>query len=117
MIISRILSILVAILLLQTLFFKFSAAPESVAIFTKLGVEPWGRILTGVIELLISILILIPATRFWGSAGAAALMVGALLSHYFVLGFAGDNLGLSIMAGFILLASIVILFKSKNPLS
>ncbi len=43
--------ILAAIIMAQTLFFKFSGAEESIAIFTKMGVEPWGRYLTGIAEL------------------------------------------------------------------
>jgi uncharacterized membrane protein YphA (DoxX/SURF4 family) len=72
-----------AVILLQTLFFKFSAAPESVALFTKIGMEPWGRIGTGVLELIASGLILIPRTTGWGSALAMGLMVGALYFHLF----------------------------------
>ena len=44
--------IFAAIILAQTLFFKFTAAPESVAIFTKLYVEPFGRIVAGIMELI-----------------------------------------------------------------
>ena len=58
------LRIMASIILLQTLFFKFSAAEESIFIFEKLGMEPWGRIGTGVFELIASLLILIPATTF-----------------------------------------------------
>ena len=59
-----VLRIIAAVILLQTLFFKFSGAEESVYIFSKLGVEPWGRILSGVIELIAAILLLIPAVSF-----------------------------------------------------
>ena len=45
------LRLIVAVILLQTLFFKFSAAKESVYIFSTLGMEPWGRIGSGVFEL------------------------------------------------------------------
>jgi uncharacterized membrane protein YphA (DoxX/SURF4 family) len=70
-----------AIILLQTLFFKFTAAPESVALFTKIGMEPWGRIGTGALELIATTLILIPRTTGWGSALAMGLMAGALYFH------------------------------------
>jgi uncharacterized membrane protein YphA (DoxX/SURF4 family) len=75
------LRLVTAIILLQTLFFKFSAAPESVALFTKIGIEPWGRIGTGVLELIASILILYPRTTGWGSTLAMGLMAGALFFH------------------------------------
>ena len=45
---SLVLRLVPAIILLQTLYFKFSAAPESVFIFEQLGLEPWGRIGLGV---------------------------------------------------------------------
>ncbi|MDR3712659.1 MAG: DoxX family protein [Puia sp.] len=76
-----VLRLVAAVILLQTLFFKFSAAPESVALFTKLGMEPWGRIGTGALELIASILILFPRTTGWGAGLAAGLMAGALFFH------------------------------------
>ncbi|WP_437373063.1 DoxX family protein [Maribacter litoralis] len=88
-----ILRIVPAIILLQTLYFKFSAAPESVFIFSTLGVEPYGRIGLGVIELITAILILIPKTAFYGTLTALALMVGAIFSHLFVLGIVVQNDG------------------------
>ena len=76
-----VLRVVAAVILLQTLFFKFSAAPESVALFTRLGMEPWGRIGTGILELIASILILYPRTTGWGSGLATGLMAGALYFH------------------------------------
>jgi hypothetical protein len=71
---------------LQTLYFKFTAHPQSVELFTKLGVEPWGRIGTGVMELITGILLLIPATAFIGCFLGLGIMSGAILSHLLVLG-------------------------------
>ena len=82
-----------AVILLQTLFFKFTAAPESVYIFTKVGLEPWGRIGSGVAELVAAILILIPATTWLGAALALAIMAGAIFSHLTVLGVVVMNDG------------------------
>ena len=78
--------ILAAVILLQTLFYKFSASDESVYIFSALHAEPWGRIGSGVLELIASILILVPRTTAWGALLALGLMGGAILSHLFVLG-------------------------------
>jgi uncharacterized membrane protein YphA (DoxX/SURF4 family) len=78
--------LLAAVILLQTLFFKFSAAPESTYIFTALGAEPWGRIASGILELIASILILIPRTTAYGALLGLGIMSGAILSHIFVLG-------------------------------
>src|SRR5882762_377471 len=82
-----------AIILLQTLFFKFNGAPESVELFTTLGAEPWGRIGTGVLELVAAALILIPSTVWAGSLLALGLMTGALMSHIFVIGIIRDDGG------------------------
>ena len=75
-----------ATLMLQTLYFKFSASEESVYIFTAIGMEPWGRIAVGIFELIASILLLVPSMVWLGSALAIGLMVGALGMHATVLG-------------------------------
>jgi len=80
------LRIIAAVILLQTLFFKFTAAPESVYIFTKVGAEPWGRIGSGIIELIASILLLTPRYSWLGSILAMGMMLGAIASHLTVLG-------------------------------
>lgn len=81
-----ILRIVAAIIMLQTLYFKFSAAEESVFIFSEMGIEPWGRIATGVFELIASILILFSPTLVFGAIIGVGLMSGAILSHLTVLG-------------------------------
>ena len=88
-----ILKLTVATIMLQTLFFKFTAAPESIYIFSKLGAEPIGRIGTGVLELIASILILMPKTTFYGAVLGFGLMSGAIFSHLFVLGISVQNDG------------------------
>src|SRR5258706_1167225 len=80
-IVSWALQLAAAGILLQTLFFKFTASEESVYIFTTLGVEPWGRIATGVIELIASVLLLVPVTAPIGAVLAMGVMAGAILSH------------------------------------
>jgi hypothetical protein len=75
-----------AVILLQTLFFKFSGAPESVYIFTTLGIEPWGRIGSGIVELAASVLIILPRTIVYGALLALGTMSVALLSHVTKLG-------------------------------
>ncbi len=82
-----------AVIMLQTLFFKFTGAEESVYIFSQLGIEPWGRIGTGVMELIASVLILIPRTTAVGALLALGIMGGAILSHLFFLGISvqGDG--------------------------
>lgn len=83
---SWILRLLAAAILAQTLFFKFTGSEESVAIFRTLGLEPWGRIGTGVAELCAVVLLLVPATVALGALLAAGVMLGAIASHLTRLG-------------------------------
>ena len=89
-----ILRILAALIMLQTLYFKFTADPQSVKLFTILEIEPWGRIGTGIMELIASVLILIPRTTIFGSVIGLGLMSGAIYFHLTKLGivFDGDAL-------------------------
>ena len=86
------LRLVAAVIMLQTLYFKFTAHEQSVALFTKIGMEPWGRIGTGVLELIASVLILFPRTTAWGAALGVGLMSGALFFHLFTpLGIVVDG--------------------------
>ncbi|HKQ48950.1 MAG TPA: DoxX family protein [Phycisphaerae bacterium] len=85
-IVSWVLQFVVAVILFQTLFFKFTAAEESVYIFTKLGMEPWGRIGSGLAELVAGILLLVPRTVICGSLVALGVISGAIVSHLTQLG-------------------------------
>lgn len=83
---SRVLQGLVALILAQTLFFKFTAADESVYIFTTLGMEPWGRIGSGVAELIAAVLLVIPRTVVFGALLTLGVLSGAIMSHLTRLG-------------------------------
>jgi putative oxidoreductase len=95
--------------LLQTLYFKFTGAPESVYIFTTLGMEPWGRIGSGMAELAASGLLLCTGTAGFGALLAAALMAGAIVSHLTRLGVEvqGDGGLLFALAWIVLICSLV----------
>ena len=118
------LRIIAAIILLQTLFFKFTGAPESKFIFGSLDValgtqqliEPWGRIFSGVVELAASLLLLIPATQIFGALVGAAVMVGAILSHLFILGVVVQDDGglLFTLACVVFISSIVIVLLQPD---
>jgi len=68
------------------LFFKFTGAPESVYIFTKVGMEPWGRYGSGVVELIAAVLLMSSCYGWLGSLIALGVMGGAIMSHLTVLG-------------------------------
>lgn len=82
-----------AIIFLQTLFYKFSAAPESVYIFSTLGLEPYGRIGLGILELIVAILLIVPRTTWIGALLGLGIMAGALFAHMAQLGIVVQNDG------------------------
>lgn len=115
--IERISSVAAAVILLQTLFFKFTGAPESVYIFNELGIEPYGRIGTGILELIAAGLLLFKRTSLFGGILGLGIISGAILSHLFVLGIEVENdggllFGLAILV-FILLTINLTLQKEK----
>ncbi len=105
-------------IMVQTLYFKFTASEESVFIFTTVGMEPWGRIGVGVMELIASILLLVPATVWAGSLLAFGLMGGALGLHLTLLGIEvkGDGGQLFIYALIVSLCAAYSYWKSKHQL-
>ncbi|HMG83543.1 MAG TPA: DoxX family protein [Ferruginibacter sp.] len=115
-IVSWLLRLTAAIILLQTLYFKFTGQPESVELFTKLGVEPWGRIGTGILELCASILLLIPSSVFLGALLGVGLMCGAILAHLTVIGIEskGDGGQLFMLAITVLICCLVLLIIERK---
>lgn len=107
-----------ALILLQTLYFKFTASPESVYIFTQVGMEPWGRIGVGVTELIAAGLMLISTTAWVGAGLALGLMVGAIGMHLTKLGIEvqGDGGQLFIYAWIVTLCSVFILWQNKEKI-
>ena len=75
-----------AAVLFQTLFFKFTGAEESRYIFERLGLEPAGRIGSGIAELVAVVLLLVPRTVVYGAALALGVITGAIVSHLTRLG-------------------------------
>jgi DNA-binding transcriptional ArsR family regulator len=110
--------VLVAAILAQTLFFKFTGAPEARAIFEALGAEPWGRIGTGVAELAAALLLLVPGTAVFGALLTLGLMAGAIGSHLLVLGIesAGDGGLLFGLALVCLVASALVVWLRRERL-
>ena len=113
-----ILKLLAAVILLQTLYFKFTAKPESVELFTLLGMEPWGRIATGVAELIASVLILIRRTTLLGALMGLGLMAGAIFFHLTKLGvnFGGDAvLFIYAVIVFVCCLTLIIIYRKNIP--
>lgn len=114
--INWVLRIVPALILLQTLFFKFTAHPESVAIFSQLKAEPFGRIFSGILELATAVLILNPKTTSWGAVLGFVTMIGAIASHVFILGIETNNDGgkLFFLAVTVFIFCLILLFKFRK---
>jgi hypothetical protein len=110
--------IVAAVILAQTLYFKFTGADESVYIFSKIGMEPWGRIGVGVLELIAAVLLVFNITAWVGAALAAGLMGGAMVMHFTVLGVVVKNDGgqLFFYALIVFFCSGYILFVNKQKI-
>ncbi len=112
------LRILVALILVQTLRYKFTAHPDSVYIFTQAGMEPVGRIVIGILELIASILILIPRTIWMGATLTLGLMSGAIFMHLTKIGIEvkGDHGTIFYLAIFLFLSASVILLRERKKI-
>lgn len=110
--------IVAAVIMLQTLYFKFTASPESVYIFTTVGMEPWGRIGVGVLELIASFLLIITATAWLGAGLGLGLMAGAIGMHLTMLGIEvqGDHGQLFLYAVIVALCSLYVLWVDKDKI-
>ena len=120
--IDWILRLTSAVILGQTLFFKFTGAPESVYIFSQLGMEPWGRIGTGVVELVAVALLLMPSRVTYGALLSLGVISGAIFGHLTKLGITmpavGDNGELFALAivVFVSSAALLLLRRAELPL-
>jgi len=112
------LRVVAAILLLQTLFFKFSGAKESIYIFTKVGMEPWGRYGSGITELIAGILLLSPRHYHIGSLISLAVVGGAIFFHLTILGIdvQGDGGYLFILALVVFISSLILAVHKREDL-
>lgn len=117
-ILSWVLRIAAAVIMVQTLYFKFTGAPESIYIFTKVGMEPFGRYASGVAELIASILLLIPRTTWLGALIGLGVIGGAIMSHLTVLGIVVQDDGgtLFALALVVFLCCAVLLFMNRKDI-
>ncbi len=127
---SWVAQLAVAAILGQTLFFKFTGAPETVALFEVVGLGDAGRIGTAVAELVAVVLLLIPRTAWAGGLVAMGVLSGAITSHLTRLGIsidpvvlgdprleplAGPSLFAMGVVAFVAGALVVVLRRSQVP--
>ncbi|MEQ9424992.1 MAG: DoxX family protein [Cyclobacteriaceae bacterium] len=112
------LRVIVSVILLQTLFFKFTGAEESIYIFSTMGMEPWGRYLTGIIELIAGVMLLLPRYYHIGAVASLGVISGAVFSHLTVLGIEvmGDGGYLFFLALVVMISSLFIIIYEKDKL-
>ena len=112
------LRIIIAIILIQTLRFKFTAHVDSVYIFEQVGMEPIGRIAIGIIELIAGVLLLIPKTVWVGALLALGVMAGAIFMHLTKLGIDvnGDGGVLFFTALLTSILSVIVLYFYKKDI-
>jgi len=117
-VVSWLARIVAAVILLQTLYFKFTGAPESITIFTTVGMEPWGRYGSGVAELIAAVLLLLPATPALGAALSLGVMSGAIFFHLTILGIEveNDRGTLFFLAVAVFVCSAFVLFTHRRQL-
>jgi uncharacterized membrane protein YphA (DoxX/SURF4 family) len=111
-----VIKVIVSAILIQTLWFKFTAHSESVYIFSMIGLEPFGRTAVGTMELVAAVLILIPGTSWMGALGTAIIMSGAIMFHLTVLGVSVQNDGGTLFALALItwVGSLVILWNERR---
>lgn len=113
---SWILRIFAAVIFTQTLYFKFTGHPDSVEIFSALNMEPGGRILIGILELVSAILLLVPGTVAYGAILAWGIMSGAIIGHCTEIGFEGDLLSLFLLGVGVWVCATVLLVMHRHQL-
>jgi len=116
--VSWIVRVIVAVILVQTLFFKFTGAPESVYIFKTVGQEPWGRFGSGIVELIASILLFVTSLVPVGAGLALGVMSGAILFHLTKLGIVVQDDGglLFVLALVVWVGSALVLVLHRRSL-
>jgi uncharacterized membrane protein YphA (DoxX/SURF4 family) len=114
--ISWMAQIIATIIMSQTLYYKFSGAEESIYIFSTVGIEPWGRYGTGIMELIASLLLLFPRSAWAGATIGIGIMIGAIFSHLTLLGISimNDHGYLFVLALVTLFACTLVLFMRKH---
>jgi uncharacterized membrane protein YphA (DoxX/SURF4 family) len=111
-----ILQIIPAVILVMAAVPKLTGDPQSIQLFTQLGIEPTGRVITGVLEMIAAILLLVPFSGSYGAILAAGLMTGAILAHATKIGFRGDLLLMFLMAVAVFACSAIVLFLRRRQL-
>lgn len=117
-ILNLMVRLIVAIILLQTLFFKFTGAAESVYIFTVAGIEPWGRYGSGIVELIAAILLFVPSFIWLGAILSLVVISGALMTHLTILGIEvmGDGGTLFYLALIVFVGSLYLAFVNRKSI-
>ena len=113
---SWVAQLIAVVIMGQTLFFKFTGHPETIAIFEEKLNMPGGQYVIGIAELIACILLLIPTSVAYGALLGAGLMTGAIIGHITHIGWEGNHLTLGIMAIITLVSCISVLIIRRKEL-
>lgn len=111
------LRIFIAYHLFETAYVKLSASQGAVDLFTMLGMEPYGRILMGIVELITVLLVLYSHTVGIGALLGAGSMGVVILYHLTKLGVVmNGDASLFIIACAVFLASLALVIFERRIL-
>ena len=65
---------------------KLAGVPMMVGIFDQIGLGQWFRVVTGLVEVVGAIALLVPATTAFAALLLAITMIFAVLTHLFIIG-------------------------------
>jgi putative oxidoreductase len=90
---------------------KLAGAAATVALFDAVGVGQWFRYVTGGIEVVSAVALLVPSLAAFGAGALVATMIGAVATHLFII---GGSLGVPVL---LLLGSLIIVWARRDQLS
>lgn len=116
--ISWVLRIITTYIIFQIVYFKLSGDPQCIFVFEKMEIEPHGRFITGLIELVVGIFLLVPNTKLLGILGAFGAASCCLTAHFTVLGIEINNDGgqLFSMTASVFVLSIILSIIHKDEI-
>ncbi len=114
--ISWIAQIIAAVIMGQTLFYKFTGHPQTLEIFQEELNMPNGHYIIGALELLACILLILPQSVVYGAILGAGLMTGAIIAHITKLGWEGERGALGLYAVLTLTSCLVVLIVRRRQI-
>ena len=90
---------------------KLTGAPQLVALFDAIGIGEWLRYVTGSIEVVSAVALVVPGWSAFGALLLIPTMVGAVFTHLFIVG------GSAVPATVLLVGSLAIAWARRDQLA